>query len=122
MLATPASQLQPGLLLPIFVTGEKGTRDRPRDSRGDTRLPQPSRAVGRTEQPRVPGGSCKARPGVSEASKPASSSFPVFYYQLNLAWRGFSPHIPLAHKRLKNQQNHCLCLKGGDEGEKNSMF
>lgn len=58
----------------------------------------------------------------SSAPTLASSSLPVFYYQLHLAWRGFSPHIPLAHKRLKNQQNHCLCLKGGDQGEKNSMF
>lgn len=64
----------------------------------------------------------RADRGCSAPSKLASSSFPVFYYQLNLAWRGFSPHIPLAHKRLKNQQNHCLCLKGGDQGEKNSMF
>lgn len=92
----PPGLPQPSPLSPLHPTPLLGN--------GDIRMPQ------------------QAAQCCSALSKLASSSFPVSYYQLNLAWRGFSPHIPLAHKRLKNQQNHCLYLKGGDQGEKNSMF
>lgn len=67
---------------------------------------------------------CPPHPGVllgdsdtpTAPLKLASPSLPVFYYQLDLAWRGFSPHIPLAQKEAQKPAKPLFVLEGWGPG------